>query len=83
MVSLGCLLSCDAMFFSVGSQFLGEKCSFGDRYFFIFFILKFLCIFHNSKIYHCIWMDLYMDVDPDDQARCTNASGITLACLVY
>ena len=34
----------------------------------IFYI--YLCIFHNSKTIQGIWMDLYRDVDPDDQARC-------------
>ena len=35
---------------------------FGDRYFFIFFLHKFLCIFHNYKTIQGIWMDLYRDV---------------------
>ena len=68
MVSSGSL--CAAMFFSVGSQFFGEKFNFGDRYFLYLFFHKFLCIFHNSKIIQGIWMDLYRGVDPDDQARC-------------
>ena len=74
MVSLGSLLSHDAMFFSVGSQLFGEKCIFGDRYFLYLFFHKFLCIFHNSKAIQGIWMDLYRDVDPDDQARCTQVA---------
>ena len=36
MVSSGSLLSCDAMFVSVGSQLFGENAFFEDRYFFIF-----------------------------------------------
>ena len=76
MVSSGSLLSCDAMFFSVGSQFfLVKNALFGDRYFFyIYFFHKFLSIFHNSKTIQGIWMDLYRDVDPDDQARCTKVA---------
>ena len=55
--------------------FLGEKCIFGDRYFFyIYFFHKFLCIFHNAKTIQGIRMDLYRDVDPDDQARCTQVA---------
>ena len=74
-VFLGSLLSCDAMFFSVGFQFFGEKNAFfGDRYFFIFFFHKFLCIFHNSKFIQGIWKDLNRDVDPDDQACCTQVA---------
>ena len=38
------------------------------------FFHKFLCIFHNSRTIHGIWMDLYRDVDPDDQARCTEVA---------
>ena len=68
MVSSGSLLSCDAMFFTVGSQFSGKNAFFGDRYFFIFIFHKFLCIFYNSKTIQGIWMDLFRDVDPDDQA---------------
>ena len=67
MASSWSLLSCDAMFFSVRSQFFVKNAFFGDRYFFFFFH-KFLCIFHNSKTIQGIWMDLYRDVDPDDQA---------------
>ena len=70
----GSLLSCDAMFFSVDSQFFGENAFFGDRYFLYLFFHKFLYIFHNSKIIQGIWMDLYRDVDPDDQARCTQVA---------
>ena len=39
--------------------------------FILYFFHKFLCIFHNSKTIQGIWMNLYRDVDPDDQARCT------------
>ena len=39
--------------------------------FLYYFFHKFLCIFHNSKTIQGIWMDLNRDVDPDDQARCT------------
>ena len=74
MVSSGSLLSCDAMFLSVGSQFFGEKCIFGDRYFLYLFFHKFLCLFHNSKTIQGIWIDLYRDVDPNDQARCTQVA---------
>ena len=70
MVSSGSLLLCDVMFFSVGSQCFGENAFFGDRYFHIF-IFSQICIFHNSQNIQGIWMDLYRDVDPDDQARCT------------
>ena len=68
------LLSCDAMFFSVGSQFFGENAFFGDSVFFILFFHNFICIFHNSKIIQGIWMELYRDVDPDDQACCTQVA---------
>ena len=46
----------------------------GFFFFFFFFFLNFICIFHNSKIIQCIWMELYRDVDPDDQARCTQVA---------
>ena len=62
------------MFVSVGPVFFGENAFFGDRYFLYLFFHKFLCIFHNSKTVQGIWMDLYRDVDPDDQARCTQVA---------
>ena len=74
MVSSVSLLSCDAMFFSVGSQFLGEKCIFLEIGIFYIYFYKFLCIFHNSKIIEGIWMDLYRDVDSDDQACYTQVA---------
>ena len=57
--------------FQLVFNFLVKNAFFGDRYFFIFFFHKFLCIFHNSKIIQGISMDLNRDVDPDDQACCT------------
>ena len=74
MVSSGSLLLCDAMFFSVGFQFFGEKCIFLEKGIFIIILSQFLCIFHNSKIIQGICLDLYTDVDPDDQARCTQVT---------
>ena len=38
------------------------------------FFHKFLSIFHNSKTIQGIWMDLYRDVDPDDEASCTQVA---------
>ena len=52
MVSIEFLLSCDAMFFSVGSQFFGENAFFGDRYFFIL-------IFSQSSLYNPITPKLF------------------------
>ena len=77
IVFSGSLLSCGAMFFSVGFQVFGEKCIFWRYVFFLylFFHKPILCIFHNSKTIQGIWiMDLYRDVDPDDQARCTQVA---------
>ena len=74
MVSSGSLLSFDAMFFSVGSKIFGENAFFGERYFLYLFFHKFLYIFHNSKTIQGIWMDLNRDVDPVDQARCTQVA---------
>ena len=74
MVSLGSLLLCDAMFFSVGSQFFGKKCIFLEIGIFIFILSQFLCIFHYYKTIQGFWMDLYTDVDPYDQARCTQVT---------
>ena len=77
MVFSGSLLSCDVMIFSVCSQFFCENVFFGDRYFFytcIHFFHEFLCIFHNPKTIKGIWMNLYRDVDPDDQACCTQVA---------
>ena len=72
MVSSESLLSCDAMFFSVGSKFFGVKMHFLEIGFFLYlFFHKFLCIFHNSKTIQGIWMNFYRDVDPDDQAGFT------------
>ena len=56
--------------FQLVPNFLVKNAFFGDRYFFYFFFHNFICIFHNSKIIQGIWMELYRDVDPDDQARC-------------
>ena len=36
----------------------------------VFFHRKTILV-HNLKTIQGIWMDLYRDVDPDDQARCT------------
>ena len=70
-------LSCGAMFFSVGSQFF-VKCIFWRKVFFLYLFFTNFCvtiiIFHNSKTIQGIWMDLYRDVDPDDQARCTQVA---------
>ena len=38
------------------------------------FFHKFLFIFHNSKTIQGIWMDLNRNVDPDDQALCTQVT---------
>ena len=56
LLSSNLCFSCDAMFFSVGSQFFGEKCIFWRFH-------KFLCKFHNSKTIQGIWMDLYEGLD--------------------
>ena len=74
MVSSGSLLSCDAMFFVVGSQFFVKNAFFGNGIFLYLFFHKLLCIFHNSKTIQGIWMDLNRDVDPDDQASCTQVA---------
>ena len=67
----GSLLSSDAMFFSFGSQFLGEKCIFLDRYFsYLSFQISVYVPYSKTIQGTCIWMDLYRDVDRDDQARC-------------
>ena len=55
-------------------MFLVKNAFFGDSYFLYLFFKKFLCIFHNSKTIQGIWIDLYRDVDPDDQARCTQVA---------
>ena len=68
------LLSFDAIVFSVGSQFFGKKCICLRDIFLYLFFHKFLCIFHNPKTIQGIWMDLYRDVDPDDQACCTQVA---------
>ena len=74
MVSSGSLLACDAMFFVVGSQYLVKNAFSEIGIFLCLFFHNFLCIFLNSKIIQGIWMDLYRDVDPDDQARCTQVA---------
>ena len=56
--------------FLVKNAFL-EICPF---LYFFFFFYKFLCIFIDSKTIQGIWMNLYRDVDPDDQARCTQVA---------
>ena len=60
--------------FQLVPNFLVKNAYFGDRYFCIFLFHKFLCIFHNSKTIQDIWMDLYRDVDSDDQARLTQVA---------
>ena len=63
------------MFFSVGSQVLGEDCIFLEIGIFLYlFFHKFWCISHNSKTIQGIWMDLYRDVDPDYQAHFTQVA---------
>ena len=49
MVSSGSLLSCDAMFFSVGSQFFGENAFFfGVGIFYIYFFTN-LCVYSITQ----------------------------------
>ena len=61
-------------FFQLVPNFL-VKMHFLEIVFFLFFFFhNFICIFHNSKIIQGIWMELYRDVDPDDQACCTQVA---------
>ena len=60
--------------FQLVPNFLVKNAFFGDRYFLYLFYHKFLCIFHNSNSIQGISIDLYRNVDPDDQARCTQVA---------
>ena len=42
------------------------------------FFHKFLCIFHDCKTIQGIWMDLYRNADPDDQASFTQVHNSSL-----
>ena len=57
-------------FFQLVSNFLVKMHFLEIGIFFYLFFHKFLCMLHNSKTIQDILMDLYRDVDPDDQARC-------------
>ena len=56
-------------FFSWFNYFV-KNAFFEIGIFLYLFFHKFLCIFHNSKTIQGIWIDLYRNVDPDDQVRC-------------
>ena len=60
--------------FQLLPTFFVKNANFEIGIFVYLFFHKFLCIFHNSKAIQGIWMDLYRDVDPDDQARCTQVA---------
>ena len=71
IVFSGSLLSCDAMFVSVGSNFLVKNALLGDRNFLYLFFHKFMCIFHNSKTIQDIWMIHCRNVDTHEQTHCS------------
>ena len=60
--------------FQLVSNFLVKNAFYWRKVFFIIILSQFLCIFHNSKTIQGICLDLYTDVDPDDQARCTQVT---------
>ena len=60
--------------FQLVPNFLVKNAFFGDRNFFIFIFSQISVYFHKYKTIQGIRMDLYRDVDPDDQARCTQVA---------
>ena len=60
--------------FQLVPNFFVKNAFFGDRYLCIFIFSQISVYFHNSKAIQGIWMDLYRDVDSDDQARCTQVA---------
>ena len=59
--------------FQLVPNFLVKNAFFGDRYFFYIFFTNFCAYSITPKLFN-ISMDLYRDVNPDYQARCTQVA---------
>ena len=60
--------------FQLVPNVLVKNAFLGDGYFLYLFFPHFCVYSIAPKTIQGIWMDLYRDVDPDDQARCTQVA---------